>query len=174
MTPSLPEPLEHLLRPIFEAVPLERAMGSLVVSSPSCESSLRTKLEALQSHAAMRSHPDLMAGLWLYVDELDRSHQISQGIDSSTGSYWHGIMHRREGDFSNSHYWFRKVGRHPAMSRIDMAGGGAGAGTDVGHYDPHAFIDRAEAAHHAGKAPTELVALQRHEWLALFEWCAQR
>ena len=27
---------------------------------------------------------------------LDESHRISQSVSTSTGSYWHGIMHRRE------------------------------------------------------------------------------
>jgi hypothetical protein len=58
------------------------------------------------------------AGLWLLAGQLDRSHTISQSIDSADGSYWHGIMHRREGDFSNANYWFRRVGRHPVLSRL--------------------------------------------------------
>src|SRR5262245_24905061 len=43
-----------------------------------------------------------LAGLWLLYDFLDESHAISQEIDSSSGSYWHGIMHRREPDFTNA------------------------------------------------------------------------
>lgn len=52
------------------------------------------------------------SGLWLLAGELDRSHTISQDQSSAEGSFWHGIMHRREGDFGNSKYWFRRVGRH--------------------------------------------------------------
>ncbi len=173
MTPSLPEPLESLLRPLFDGLPLNDAMTQLVVSGTT-DAAMAARIEALADHTAIQQRPALLAGLWLYVDDLPRSHAISQGIDNATGSFWHGIMHRREGDFSNSHYWFRKVGKHPAMTRIDIAGGGAGAGTEVAHYDSHAFIDRVEAAHRLGKTPPDLVALQRHEWLALFEWCAQR
>ena len=46
------------------------------------------------------------SGLWLLHNYLDESHQISQEISSATGSFWHGIMHRREADFSNAKYWF--------------------------------------------------------------------
>lgn len=54
-----------------------------------------------------------VAGLWLWNNFLDESHALSQEIDTAEGSYWHGVMHRREGDFSNAKYWFRRVGRHP-------------------------------------------------------------
>lgn len=53
------------------------------------------------------------SGLLLWNDALDASHTISQGLESRTGSYWHGIMHRREPDYSNAKYWFRHVGAHP-------------------------------------------------------------
>src|SRR4029079_6033740 len=81
---------------------------------------MRGKLEAATldvafAHAkvADRDMPRAcLAGLWLVYDFLDESHRISQDIDTSTGSFWHGVMHRREGDFSNGKYWFRRVGSH--------------------------------------------------------------
>jgi len=56
--------------------------------------------------------------LHLFNDSLDKSHDVSQGIHNSTGSYWHGIMHRMEGDYSNSKYWFRQVGPHPVFAPL--------------------------------------------------------
>jgi hypothetical protein len=41
-----------------------------------------------------------LAGLWLLYDHLDECHEITQTIETKDGSYWHAIMHRREGDFS--------------------------------------------------------------------------
>jgi len=55
--------------------------------------------------------------LWLY-GFLDDSHQIVQQDSSAEASYWHALMHRSEGDFSNSMYWFRKVGRHPVYATL--------------------------------------------------------
>ena len=60
----------------------------------------------------------LQSGLLLWNDALDASHTISQGIESRTGSYWHGIMHRREPDYSNAKYWFRQVGAHPTFPAL--------------------------------------------------------
>lgn len=58
------------------------------------------------------------AALWLVVGELDRSHDVSQKDGSAEGSYWHGIMHRREGDFSNAKYWFQRVGTHDVFEQL--------------------------------------------------------
>jgi hypothetical protein len=58
------------------------------------------------------------SGLLLWNDALDVSHTISQDIESKTGSYWHGIMHRREPDYSNAKYWFGRVGVHPTFPSL--------------------------------------------------------
>ena len=64
----------------------------------------------------------LQAGLWQLHDFLEESHQCSQGIEGRgvhrAGDYWHAIMHRREPDYSNSKYWFRRVGRHPVFPSL--------------------------------------------------------
>ena len=173
MAPKLPEPLEHVLRPLFNALPVDQAMSKLVVEGDPGSEHVQLVEQILQD-PALDGRPELAAGLWLYIDQLDRSHAISQTIETPTGSFWHAMMHRREGDFANSHYWYRKAANHPAMNRIDVAGGGAGAGTTVADYEAHEFVDRVDRAHAKGKAYGELISLQRREWVALFEWCAER
>jgi hypothetical protein len=184
---DLPAEVAQAVAPVLDALPMTQAMGRLVVPEAAArqvlpEAAARQVLpedeawqvaggvtspiiecvEAAVADGAIVSRPALVSGLWLYVDELDRSHVVSQGIDDATGSFWHGIMHRREGDFSNSHYWFRKVGTHPVM-------------VDIDGYDPHQLIDDVEAASDDdhGRDFDQLVALQRREWQTLFAWCAQ-
>jgi hypothetical protein len=60
------------------------------------------------------------SGLYLWNDSLDASHTLSQDIKSATGSYWHGIMHRMEPDYSNAKYWFRQVGDHPVYTQLRL------------------------------------------------------
>lgn len=93
--------------------------------------------------------------LYLLAGDLDASHTISQSIDTADGSFLHGIMHRREGDFSNAKYWFRRVGKHPVLLQL--------ATTDYG--DAMRFIDRCEAA--LGRDSAEERLCERLQWL---EW----
>ena len=59
-----------------------------------------------------------ISAAWLWHDFLDSSHQISQEIKTSSGSFWHAIMHRRESDYSNAKYWFGRVGKHPIYFQL--------------------------------------------------------
>jgi hypothetical protein len=124
----------------------------------------------------------LLAGLWLWHDCLDESHTISQSLPSATGSFWHGIMHRREGDFSNARYWFARCRHHPALARIaalvrselgDRASTAPLHRLVEGEWQPDAFVDVVEAVHRNPADPLHPVAvrLQQLEWRGLFEHC---
>ncbi|EMI22828.1 hypothetical protein RMSM_00237 [Rhodopirellula maiorica SM1] len=116
------------------------------------------------------------SGLWLLAGDLDRSHRISQDIDEKEGSFWHGIMHRREGDFSNAKYWFRRVGKHPVISQLSELCGNQ-------FRSPEDFVDacaeatRAEAngaqANQAGSTPlyAQCQDVQWKEWQLLMAHC---
>jgi hypothetical protein len=118
----------------------------------------------------------VVSGLLLWNDALSASHSLSQGIETDSGSYWHGIMHRREPDYSNSKYWFRRVGRHalfPALHRAALetlrgAGHGfrwatetAGLLESRGEWDPNAFIDWCQACEEGVLSPQSRVLLEQ-------------
>jgi hypothetical protein len=120
-----------------------------------------------------------LSGLWLWLDYLDESHSLSQDIHTVEGSFWHGIMHRREGDFANAKYWFARVRRHPlywplAEAAAGLARGVAGAPRWLtrGPWDADAFIDLCEECVTGRSQLTALCeSLQRREWKLLFEHC---
>ena len=171
---KMPPLLRPVLKPVFEALPLGDALRALVVEVP-LRGAAHDAVAAAVGDDAIAASAELVAGLWLYVDDLDRSHAVAQSLHSPTGSFWHAVMHRREGDFSNAQYWYCKAGIHPAMNHIDLTGGGAGAGTDVARYDPVAFTQRVQRAHERGDTRNPaLVSEQAKEWKALFEWCVAR
>jgi hypothetical protein len=143
-------------------------------------------LDALFAPAGVR-RPELaqacLAGLWLWYDFLDESHRISQDLAGAEGSYWHALMHRREPDYSNSQYWFRRVGTHPVFAPLadaarKLAPGAPPAArflTDQRSWDPFAFVALCEKAASEGGALEHLCRqVQKTEWELLFDQCWQR
>jgi hypothetical protein len=126
-----------------------------------------------------------LSALWLWNDFLDESHTISQSIETTSGSYWHGIMHRREPDYSNSKYWFRRVGQHEIFPSLAATARQLTEARDVSKaarflldntdWDPFAFIDLCQLVAR-GKTHDELLCreIARAEWQLLFHHCYER
>lgn len=118
--------------------------------------------------ASLKLPPACLAGLWLYFDFLNESHEISQELHTAEGSFWHAIMHRREPDPSNSKYWWRSVGSHPALDRLREAA------PSVGHVytTPDAFVDFCERVRGTDSTDEETAKrVQLLEWQLLFDHC---
>ena len=121
------------------------------------------------------------AGVWLYHDFLDRSHKISQGVKTPTGSYWHGIMHRREPDYPNAKYWFGNAGVHPVFDPLLHTAAAEAETCDDPRasdltadsiWDPAAFVDLCQAAADAGGELEDFCrCIQTREWWLLFDYC---
>ncbi|QDT11225.1 hypothetical protein [Planctomycetes bacterium K23_9] len=118
----------------------------------------------LQTHLAGAGDrvDEIISGLWLLAGDLDRSHTISQDLPSAEGSFLHGIMHRREGDFGNAKYWFRRVGDHPVFDQIAQAAGSV-------YDDPSDFVDLCSDAIRRGE-PDDCMAAQWIEWQCIMAY----
>ncbi len=123
------------------------------------------------------------SGLLLRADLTDESHTISQSISASEGSYWHGIMHRREPDYSNAKYWFRRVGEHPLFTELasservreldESSGGRLLSGS---RWDPYHFVDLCEECERSegSELRSSLEEAQAIEIDLLLEFCFAR
>jgi hypothetical protein len=123
-----------------------------------------------------------LAGLYLLYDGLDESHAISQALETPTGSYWHGIMHRREPDYGNAKYWFRRVGDHAVFAPLLGAARELATAENLDRpaeflveqaaWDPFGFVDLCEAVARR-KSSSEMLCrrIQRRECELLFEFC---
>ena len=162
----------------------------------SANESLRPKLAALRPESLFGDKKIVdenaarccLSGLWLLHDFLDESHAISQEIETAEGSYWHGIMHRREPDYGNAKYWFRRVDQHPVFEPLAAAARELAAAMkeempqdmtflrQQASWDPYRFIDLCESLANPKSAgtPAELLArrIARTEWDLLFAHCA--
>lgn len=173
--------------PVFGALLKEARLMPLDPGAAHIE--VRAALETLDLDRAFAPHrigdpcmaEACRSAVWLYHDYTDISHTISQKIETATGSYWHGIMHRREPDYTNSKYWFRRVGDHPVFPALRAEAARMAHGVELPDsavflvdqtvWDPFAFIDLCEAAHR-GRIPAETLCrqIQQREWELLFDY----
>lgn len=121
------------------------------------------------------------AGLFLWNDDLARAHPLIQDLPDPTASFWHAILHRREGDFSNAKYWWHQTGTHAAFEEIcDVVLHRAPDFPFIdelrasGKWEAAIFSDFCQKAVQNSAWKTECETVQRLEMKILLEWCAAR
>jgi hypothetical protein len=131
---------------------------------------LLLKADARDLFPGARDPQCAIAGLFLYFSYLTEAHELLHHFATVDGEYWHGIMHRMEGDSYNAGYWFRRVGRHPVFPALHREAGLLGY-PQGREWDPFAFIEFCEAS---AKAKDDDLAkrVQLAEWQLLFDYCA--
>lgn len=117
----------------------------------------------------------VVAALWLWHDFLEASHTIVQAVETPTGSLWHAILHRREGDFDNAKYWYRRAGQHAGFTALaaqandltqSLPADKSLLKVSANGWNPSAFVDLCAAVHDQPADPRQAaaIAIQRVEW----------
>ena len=162
LTPSLPS-LGPNKRP--DILPLDQ-----------CQQSIEKAL--VSSTIPEYSHPLIHSTALLWHDHLDASHSISQDIQSSDGSFLHGIMHRREPDYPNAKYWFTRTGSNEAFPAIQARAEEVLKESSLAHlcsgdWDPFSMVDAVSQASPGTPEYRTLQEIQRIEFEVLLErFCA--
>ncbi len=134
--------------------------------------------ELFAGHKPPGHNYELIRGLaLLWHDHHEPAHEIAQSIDNADGSLLHAILHRREPDYGNAAYWFRRVGKHPCFMEISRrAAELASVQIDKawreqllfiwqaarnGDWDPFAFIQACEATSQLAPSDPRVLLLQQ-------------
>lgn len=114
--------------------------------------------------------------MFLWHDHWERAHEIAQSDEGEPDhDLLHGMIHRREGDFSNAKYWFRSAGPHAAFPMItarvaSVARNHAVASKVIkeGVWNPSGFVD---VVRDVSRGHEEMCrAIQAAEMIGYFEW----
>jgi hypothetical protein len=138
---------------------------------------LRAADDAAVSGQQSIGQPQMFAlvrgGLLYALDAIGEAHKIFQDSPGDLGSYWHGMMHRREGDFDNARYWFRRSGVLPIFGALHrQACEHSAVMARQSNWDPYLFTGECEQARFGEtESLKELAALQRVEFETLFDYC---
>lgn len=158
---------EDLLKKLIPGEPLDYELVRRIQSAEDAAIAGDRPLKNAEMFALVRG------GLLYAVDGIHEAHTIFQDAKGDLGSYWHGMMHRREGDFDNARYWFRRSGVLPVFSEMHRAASGTSAvQARQSNWDPYLFTGECEQARFGEtESLKELVALQRIEFEVLFDYC---
>ena len=149
------------------------------------EAVLKKRLsQALKSSELPSQNQELIRALvLLWHDHFEPAHKIAQDIENPDGSFVHAILHRREPDYGNSKYWFRRVGNHPVFPEIANRVGELldsklmdalrGKLLPRGGWDASTFVDLCEQANRNGEHKPLLREIQSIESLSLLEFLSR-
>jgi hypothetical protein len=158
---------EELLRKLIPTEPLNYELVRRIQGAGDADIAGNVPIKNAERFALVRG------GVLYALDAIHEAHAIFQDAKGDLGSYWHGMMHRREGDFDNARYWFRRSGILPFFSELHRAASESSAlMARQSNWDPYVFTGECEQSRFGEtEGLNELLALQRAEFEVLFDYC---
>ncbi|MDA8975220.1 hypothetical protein N9F50_01390 [Akkermansiaceae bacterium] len=63
-----------------------------------------------------------LQSLWLAkAGRWDESHDLTDDIPGTAGSWIHAYLHREEGDLGNAKYWYHRAGKEMPAASVTLA-----------------------------------------------------
>ena len=160
---------------------LSRPVAPLVPDSP-----WKSEMAAVINRVAAAEQVPVFvtATLHLLNDDLDRVHRLVQAQEGDqTADYLHMLVHRREGDWSNTGYWVRRTGAHPLYATLSETIRGEtndsvieGIISGWGPWNPSAMLELCRQAG-SGKPDTitadAVALLSTLETASALDWCVK-
>lgn len=146
-----------------------------------------------ECHSIVQKEPDELPSISGGASRLSVGLTTSPALDrdskhlremTETFAFWHAIMHRREGDFGNSKYWYARCRSHPLLAAVAANAREviARAPADkallrfsMNEWNGAAFVDFVQSVHESPSSEQYPVAvtLQQMEWRMLFDHCVR-
>lgn len=65
--------------------------------------------------------PGALVALWHDArGDWHAAHETVQSESGDDAAWVHAYLHRKEGDLSNAHYWYRRAGKTPSHDSLDQ------------------------------------------------------
>ena len=158
---------EHFLTKLLPSEPSDYSLVQLLRAADDATLSGQRAIGQPAAFALVRG------GLFYALYAIHDAHTIFQDAKGDLGAYWHGMMHRREGDFDNARYWFRRAGTLPFFSDLHrVASTHSALMARQSNWDPYAFTGECEHARFGEtESLKELAELPRVEFETIFGYC---
>lgn len=169
---AVPATVAGFVRPILPPQGSTEPLHARVGETTAEGEAILPRLRETPGDRLLRDRPGkpaeiLKAGLLLLHGDLDAAHRIAQQYEGDRDAdAWHALVHRLEGDFGNSGYWWRRVGDHPIFAALADRFGES--------WNPQDFTDRYRRAM-AGSddaARAAVRSVQAAEFALLLGHCA--
>jgi len=171
MTDSIRSRRLDALREVFHTRDLPELGQGLRAGVLACDDVVaRVRAACVDLGLGAEAMERLVAAALLYHDHDNEAHDRVQDMTDAEGALIHAIIHRREPDYWNAKYWFRRVGDHGVYRRLAEVSAGLAEGdargtarmlTLSGTLDPLAMVDACESVRRAAPGDPVVVFLRR-------------
>ncbi len=67
------------------------------------------------------SWPKALQAMWYDKQgDWDKAHQVVQDASDADSAWVHAYLHRKEGDFSNARYWYKRAGQSEFKEQLSQ------------------------------------------------------